>query len=202
MRNCGTRETCRNGQLRHGESRWRAAGRPRPGRPAWDAADRGLLACGAQGVVAFGGTQHARGTTVRARGPAGGVGAAGDRSHSRDHGRRRHRPRGFLTCRPWAPQPPAGPTRPAGSGWRDNGADDLVGERLPLGVPDRPQPGITGPAGSRSGATGTASSARPGRLSPSRPAGLGHQGRVKRPDGGCADAEHGEALGHRVPAPD
>jgi hypothetical protein len=38
MRNCGTRGNLPQRQLRHGESRWRAVGGPRPGRPAWDAA--------------------------------------------------------------------------------------------------------------------------------------------------------------------
>jgi len=40
----------------------------------------------AWGAGAYGGTEHARGTTARARGPAGRVGAAGDSGNSGDHG--------------------------------------------------------------------------------------------------------------------
>src|SRR6266571_2364030 len=51
----------------------------------------------ARGEMAYGGTEHARGTTAWARGPAGGMGAAGDSGNSGDHGSPGCRARDLLT---------------------------------------------------------------------------------------------------------
>src|SRR6266536_2024988 len=61
---------------------------------AWVSA-RHAAALGA--IAAFGGYINARGTTARARWPAGGVGTAGHRGHSRGHGRAGHRAGDLLT---------------------------------------------------------------------------------------------------------
>ena len=69
---------------------------------AWVSA-RHAAALGA--IAAFGGYINARGTTVRARWPAGGVGTAGHRGDSRGHGRAGHRAGDLLTGGGGAGQP-------------------------------------------------------------------------------------------------
>ena len=91
----------------------------------------------ARGEMAYGGTEHARGTTAWARGPAGGMGAAGDSGNSADHGSPDGRARDLLT-----------------------GCEEACRSRR--GLPeDRCRPTGVGPAGRRCSAAG--GSAGPGK---------------------------------------
>jgi hypothetical protein len=79
----------------------------------------GLRVRCARGEVAYGGTEHARGTTAWARGPAGRVGAAGDSGNSGDHGSPGRRARGLLTgCEDACRRVGAGGRQAMLSGWR------------------------------------------------------------------------------------